>query len=112
MSAYLFDDRLVLARASDTLGCQCLHLNDRLVLTTDGLLEARDSEGNMLEDAGFDALLGAVGNVDAAQTARRLAWAVRTREGDNPHDDLTVVVVRRVEGEQNDENEAGADHDD
>jgi serine phosphatase RsbU (regulator of sigma subunit) len=88
-----------------------LDLNDRLVLTTDGLLEARDSEGNMLEDAGFDALLGAVGNVDAAQTARRLAWAVRTREGDNPHDDLTVVVVRRVEGEQIDENEAGADHD-
>ena len=33
MSAYLFDDRLVLARASDTLGCQCLHLNDRLVLS-------------------------------------------------------------------------------
>ena len=74
-----------------------LDLEDRLILTTDGLLEARDDEGTMLEEAGFDALLGAVGQVDAAQTARRLAWAVRTREGDDPHDDLTVVVVRRVE---------------
>ena len=74
-----------------------LDLEDRLILTTDGLLEARDEEGTMLEEAGFDALLGAVGQVDAAQTARRLAWAVRTREGDNPHDDLTVVVVRRTE---------------
>ena len=87
-----------------------LDLNDRLVLTTDGLLEARDGEGAMLEDAGFDALLDAVGKVDAAQTARRLAWAVRTREGDNPHDDLTVVVVRRVEEDtQAHQGETGAD---
>ena len=64
----------------------------------------------MLEDAGFDALLDAVGKVDAAQTARRLAWAVRTREGDNPHDDLTVVVVRRVEEDtQAHQGETGAD---
>ncbi|MAJ47998.1 MAG: hypothetical protein CBC35_12150 [Planctomycetes bacterium TMED75] len=87
-----------------------LHLGERLVLTTDGLLEARDDQGRMLEDAGFDALLTAVGTVDAAQTARRLAWAVRTREGDTPHDDLTVVVVRRVpeeEDEQKNESETG-----
>ncbi|MEE2681313.1 MAG: SpoIIE family protein phosphatase [Planctomycetota bacterium] len=80
-----------------------LDLEDRLVLTTDGLLEARDGEGNMLEEAGFDALLSAVGDVDAAQTARRLAWAVRTREGDDTHDDLTVVVVRRIEEATNPE---------
>ena len=88
-----------------------LDLGDRLVLTTDGLLEARDDQGSMLEDVGFDALLTAVGAVDAAQTARRLAWAVRTREGDTPHDDLTVVVVRRVpeeEDEKMNESESGA----
>ena len=88
-----------------------LDLGDRLVLTTDGLLEARDDQGSMLEDEGFDALLTAVGKVDAAQTARRLAWAVRTREGDTPHDDLTVVVVRRIPKENDDkvnEAESGA----
>ena len=94
-----------------------LDLGDRLVLTTDGLLEARDDQGVMLEDAGFDALLGAVGTVDAAQTARRLAWAVRTREGETPHDDLTVVVVRRVPEELGNEVEqnsldTGADDED
>ena len=50
--------------------------------------------GTMLEDSGFDSLLEA-GLLDAGQTARRLAWAVRTRKA-RTTDDLTVVVVRRV----------------
>ena len=79
-----------------------IEVDDRLVLTTDGLLEARDEGGTMLEDSGFDSLLEAVGSLDAGQTARRLAWAVRTREGENPQDDLTVVVVRRVPGDDPD----------
>ena len=73
-----------------------LETGDRLVLVTDGVLEARNESGEMLEDDGFDKMLAAVGEVDSSQTARRIAWSVRTREGENPYDDLTVVVVRRL----------------
>ena len=73
-----------------------LETGDRLVLVTDGVLEARNEAGEMLEDEGFDKLLAAVGEVDSSQTARRIAWSVRTREGETPYDDLTVVVVRRL----------------
>jgi serine phosphatase RsbU (regulator of sigma subunit) len=73
-----------------------LETGDRLVLVTDGVLEARNEAGEMLEDDGFDKMLAAVGDVDSSQTARRIAWSVRTREGENPYDDLTVVVVRRL----------------
>jgi hypothetical protein len=53
----------------------------------------------MLDDDGFDSMLDSIGDVDSAQTARRIAWAVRTREGDKPEDDVTIVVVRRMENE-------------
>lgn len=71
-----------------------LDTEDRLVLVTDGVLEARNQDGEMLDDDGFDDMLKSIGDVDAAQTARRITWAVRTREGETPHDDVTVLVVR------------------
>jgi sigma-B regulation protein RsbU (phosphoserine phosphatase) len=76
-----------------------LEVGDRLVLVTDGVLEARNDAGIMLDDDGFDSMLESIGDVDSAQTARRIAWAVRTREGDTPMDDVTIVVVSRMENE-------------
>ena len=66
---------------------------DRLILVTDGVLEARDETGMMLGDAGFDELLNEVIDLGTPETARRIAWSVRKREGDQPGDDLTVVVI-------------------
>ena len=77
---------------------------DRLILVTDGVLEARNESGEMLDDDGFDAMLKSIGDVNAAQTARRITWAVRTREGETPQDDVTVVVVRRIADETSDAN--------
>ena len=86
----------VIPGAEWTVTSCVLETGDRLVLVTDGVLEARNDAGEMLEDEGFDKMLAAVGEVDSSQTARRIAWSVRTREGENPYDDLTVVVVRRL----------------
>lgn len=96
----------VLARTGPILGVipdaewdqtECLlEPGERLILVTDGVLEARNVDGTMLSDDGFDDLLSNVGSADSAQTARKIAWAVRTREADQPGDDLTVVVVRRI----------------
>ena len=73
-----------------------LEPHERLVLVTDGVLEARNDQGVMLADDGFDRMLSVVAHLDTKETARRIAWAVRTREGDQPSDDLTVVVMCRV----------------
>ena len=79
-----------------------LEVGERLVLVTDGVLEARDDTGMMLADDGFDEMLGDVVDQDTAETARKIAWSVRTREGDDPYDDLTVVVMSRGTGETSD----------
>lgn len=68
---------------------------ERLVLVTDGVLEARNDKGVMLGDDGFDRMLTVMSHLDTKETARRLAWAVRNREGGEPGDDLTVVVLCR-----------------
>jgi sigma-B regulation protein RsbU (phosphoserine phosphatase) len=73
-----------------------LEPQERLVLVTDGVLEARNEQGVMLADDGFDQMLSGVAHLDTKETARRIAWAVRTREGEQPSDDLTVVVMCRV----------------
>jgi sigma-B regulation protein RsbU (phosphoserine phosphatase) len=74
-----------------------LNIGDRLVLLTDGAFEARDAKGTMLQDEGVDQLLENLPHATAARTARHIAWAVRRREGENPGDDLTVLVMRRLD---------------
>ena len=73
---------------------------DRLILVTDGVLEARDENGMMLGDGGFDELLTEVIDLETPETARRIAWSVRKREGDQPGDDLTVVVISSSRSEE------------
>jgi sigma-B regulation protein RsbU (phosphoserine phosphatase) len=75
-----------------------LEPGDRLVLVTDGVLEARNQDGVMLGDAGFDEMLAEAVGLGTAETARRIAWSVRKREGDQPSDDLTVVVISPTDG--------------
>jgi sigma-B regulation protein RsbU (phosphoserine phosphatase) len=77
-----------------------LEPRERLVLVTDGVLEARNDQGVMLADDGFDRMLSGVAHLDTKETARRIAWAVRTREGEQPSDDLTVVVMCRVPADE------------
>ena len=74
-----------------------LNIGDRLVLLTDGAFEARDAKGTMLQDEGVDQLLENLPHATAARTARHIAWAVRRREGEKPGDDLTVLVMRRLD---------------
>jgi serine phosphatase RsbU (regulator of sigma subunit) len=73
-----------------------LEPGDALVLYTDGLTEAEDTEGRLLgEDAVRAALGSAPGLEPAAIRARLLDCVVRHRAGAAASDDLTVLVLRR-----------------
>ena len=64
------------------------------MLVTDGVLEARDQSGMMLADDEFDEMLGQIADRDGRDgTADRMVGA--DREGGEPYDDLTVVVMSR-----------------
>lgn len=70
---------------------------DTLVLTTDGVLEARSPDGRMLGEQGvIKAMLECSG--DAGCTLQRIEAAIHGFEGDRPaDDDQTVVVLHRRE---------------
>ncbi|MFY9781865.1 MAG: SpoIIE family protein phosphatase [Candidatus Baltobacteraceae bacterium] len=65
---------------------------DLLVLATDGLTEARDAGGNILDDAGAMALLRAT-SADPQACADELAGAVRRMSAGAPRDDLALLVI-------------------
>jgi serine phosphatase RsbU (regulator of sigma subunit) len=69
-----------------------LQANDLLVLATDGLTEARDANGNMLDDAGAMALIHDSSS-DPKMAAEELAGAVRRMSGGSLRDDLAVLVI-------------------
>lgn len=66
---------------------------DRLVVYTDGLLEARDGDGAEL---GADRIAEAAQGVPPAATVEALLGAARSFSGDRVHDDLTVLVLSRA----------------
>jgi sigma-B regulation protein RsbU (phosphoserine phosphatase) len=80
-----------------TTGHAALEPGDLLVMYSDGMTEAENEAGAVFDEAGLQAL------VDSREwsTARDLAWAsfaaveqhVASRR---LHDDLTVLVVRRL----------------
>lgn len=85
--------------AGPDIGSETMELQpgDAMVLYTDGVTEAFDTENNMYGEAG---LLRCLGDM-SGQSVERTAWAVldgvRRHAGDCPQsDDLTVVVVRRA----------------
>jgi sigma-B regulation protein RsbU (phosphoserine phosphatase) len=65
---------------------------DLLVLATDGLSEARDAEGTLLEDEGAMDLLVHT-SLDPQDCADELVAAVRSRGGGTLHDDLALLVI-------------------
>jgi len=69
-----------------------LQAGDLLVLATDGLTEARDASGEILDDAGAMALIRS-GPSDPKAAALELAGAVRRRSGGSLRDDLAVLVI-------------------
>jgi len=68
---------------------------DLLVITTDGVQEARNSEGAMLEDEGLIAAVSEMSHASAAEVATGIVHAVRAFSGRALRDDAIVAVVRR-----------------
>ncbi|MGP6157612.1 MAG: PP2C family protein-serine/threonine phosphatase [Vulcanimicrobiaceae bacterium] len=69
-----------------------LATGDLLVLATDGLTEARDAEGNLLDDSGAMALLRQT-SADPQTCADELVGAVRRMSKGAPRDDLALLVI-------------------
>jgi serine phosphatase RsbU (regulator of sigma subunit) len=69
-----------------------LHPGDLLVLATDGLSEARDRRGALLEDAGAMELLSRT-SLEPQACADELVAAVRARGGGSVLDDLALLAI-------------------
>ena len=69
---------------------------DVLVITTDGVQEARNAEGEMFEDAGIIAALEQIGDASAVEIAAGIMRAVREFSGHELRDDAIVAVARRL----------------
>ncbi len=74
---------------------ETLEPGDRLLLYTDGVIEARDSTGELF---GTDRLVdlaerSAVAELPAPETLRRLAHSVMEHQGGIPTDDATILLV-------------------
>jgi hypothetical protein len=79
----------------DHIGTEQLEPGDRLLLYTDGVIEARDARGDMF---GVEALIDhaerhAAAGLPAPETVRRLARAVAAHHGGPPADDTTLVLA-------------------
>jgi serine phosphatase RsbU (regulator of sigma subunit) len=71
---------------------------DTLVLTTDGLTEVRDRDGNPLTSNGAMELIERAGT-HAQQLADELVVAARTRAGRRLRDDLAILTIRLLDSE-------------
>ena len=71
-----------------------LRPGDALVLVTDGVLEARDDEGNQFGFGRLEALLATCAGRSAEGIARRIERSVLDHRGDRADDDLAIVVLR------------------
>jgi serine phosphatase RsbU (regulator of sigma subunit) len=72
---------------------------DVIVLYTDGITEAMDGGGELFGDAALARVLAGECHRDAAGIRERVVRDVRGFVGDaEPHDDITMVVVKVGEG--------------
>jgi serine phosphatase RsbU (regulator of sigma subunit) len=96
----------VLGVMEEPFETKTLHLEDldTLVLTTDGLTEARDRNGVQLQEAGAVKLIGA-SNPQPQLLADEVVTRVRALGGNELRDDLAVLVIRVHEPEADDARE-------
>jgi serine phosphatase RsbU (regulator of sigma subunit) len=72
-----------------------LHPGDLIVLYTDGITEATDANGEMFGDEGLARVLAGPPDLDPAAIRERVVREVRSFVGDaEPHDDMTMVIMR------------------
>lgn len=71
-----------------------LHPGDALVFVTDGVLEARDDEGNEYGYDRLEALLATCAGRSAEGIARRIERSVLDHRGERADDDMAIVVLR------------------
>ncbi len=67
---------------------------DALVLYTDGVLEARSPDGAFFGEERFTALLRSSIGLNASTIADRIEKAVLDFQGNDPRDDVAVLVLR------------------
>jgi serine phosphatase RsbU (regulator of sigma subunit) len=67
---------------------------DALVLVTDGVLEARDDDGNEFDVERLARLLSTCAGRSAAGIARRIERSVLDHRGERADDDMAIVVLR------------------
>ncbi len=77
-----------------------VNLGDRLLLVTDGLLEAPDPDYTLFGSAGVDIVLERMQQASTQDIAENLLSAVKIHCGDRElkHDDVTFALVEFVEG--------------
>lgn len=71
-----------------------MHPGDTLLLFTDGVTEARGSDGRLLGGTGLRRLLRSCLGLGADAAAGKISEAVLEYQDQDPRDDLAVVVVR------------------
>jgi len=72
-----------------------LNAGDVIVLYTDGITEAMDVTGELFTDASLSRVVAAHHHLDAAGIRERVLREVKAFVGDaEPHDDMTMVVVK------------------
>ena len=68
---------------------------DVIVMYTDGITEAMDSDGELFGDTALAHLLASQQHLDAAGIRERVVREVKAFVGDaEPHDDMTMVVIK------------------
>jgi len=74
-----------------------LHPDDLLIIYSDGVTEARDEQGDFFEEKRLLALAATLRGLSAEDAGRRLLEAVEGFTCNaRPHDDLSLIVVRRL----------------
>jgi len=74
-----------------------MHPGDVLVMTTDGVQEARAADGHMFGDDGLIATLATLEGASAPEIATEVMRAVRSFSGGELRDDAIVAVLRCAE---------------
>ncbi|MGB3682710.1 MAG: SpoIIE family protein phosphatase [Rubrobacteraceae bacterium] len=67
---------------------------DLLALYTDGVIEARSSDGTFFGEERLKSLLGSCANLDAPAAAGRIRKAVLNHKEGKPTDDVAILVLR------------------